>query len=616
MRHCKNLCGCVLIFIVFICLPYVSAAQTDSTPKRKTFDEYMTTRKGLFGRIAKVLMTDTTDNDHVTELQRNDIRFQRYHGKFIRSILFRRLNFGVPITDTSAPAHSALTKLANSVHRKTLERVIRNNLFFKEKDTVQPYLMADNERYLRDLPYIQDAKISVIRLYDTPDSVDVIVRTKDVLSIGVEFSSVDLNNTAVALTEENFAGHGDKIAFKTLFDNSRARKFGYGFDYIRRNIAGSFIDGYIGYENFNKDINGNKQEDAYYVKLIRPLANSYMRWTYSVEASRHETKNMYLDDSVYNSDYRYSYNTYDVWAGLNVDASFLDKYIRGQRLRGLIGLRLLSQKFDALPASFSNAYDSRFADISGVLATVSVFAQDFYKIQYIYGFGRNEDIPEGIDVGFTTGFTRKNNENRPYLGLKFQRYYFTNRQRYLNFTARVEGSIYKKNFQDVTTLLNVDFFNHLKNLGRWKQRTFLSAGIAWQVNRALNDPLFLESKFGLPEFRDEYMRGFIRTIVKTESVFFSPLSIAFFRFAPFVFYNGSIFTPTHTTFDHSKLYSSIGAGLRTRNESLIFGTLEIRAFYFPGRNPGYQNFRIQFNSNLKFKFDNQLIGRPDFIQFN
>lgn len=616
MKIRKTLYELFLIIVAFACLPFVSIAQND-TIKKKSFDEYLLTRKGLFGKIAKVLMTDTAEKmDDATNPQRNDIRFQKYKGRIIRNIQVIRLNFGIPITDTTKAVSTSLTRLSNKVHHKTLERVIENNLFFRKNDPVQPYLIADNERYLRDLPYLQDAKITVIPIPGQYDSIDVLVYTKDVLSIGAGVSSVNLNNTALSLTEENLGGWGDRISLNTLYDQSRAKKFGYGLEYIRRNISGSFADGYFGYQNFNNSISGNKEENIYYAKMIRPLANAYTRWTYALEVARHETKNMYSGDSLYYSDIRYGYNSFDVWGGLNFAVSFFDKYIRGQRLRGLTGLRYLTQKFDAAPAIYKDVYDPRYANITGVLASISVFALDFYKTQYIYGFGRNEDIPEGIDIGLTTGWTRKQSQNRPYLGIKFERYYFTTNKHYFDFTIRAEGSLYKKKFEDITVLGNVDFFNRLKKLGRWKQRTFLSAGIARQINSVLNEPLFLESRYGLPEFRNGNMGGYLRATVKGESVFYMPGSFASFRFAPFVFYNTSLFTPEHKSFAQSRLYTSLGGGIRTRNESLIFGTLELRAYYFPRKNFNNESFKIDFNTNLKFKYNSQLVKRPDFIQAN
>jgi hypothetical protein len=104
--------------------------------------------------------------------------------------------------------------------------------------------------------------------------------------------------------------------------------------------------------------------------------------------------------------------------------------------------------------------------------------------------------------------------------------------------------------------------------------------------------------------------------VKGESVFYTPGSFASFRFAPFVFYNTSLFTPQHKNFAQSRLYTSLGGGLRSRNESLIFGTLELRAYFFPRKNFNNESFKIEFNTDLKFKYNSQLIRRPEFIQAN
>ena len=615
MNILKNFYASSLIIFLLIGLPYLTAAQED-TIKKRSFDEYLLTRKGMFGKLAKVLMTDTSKENDETIVQRNDIRFQKYSGKIIRHILIRRLDFGIPMNDTDKHVTTFLTRISNKVHHKTTARVIENNLFFKEHDTIQPFLLADNERYLRNLPYLRDAKINVIRLQRIPDSVDIIIHTKDVLSLGAEVSSVDINNTDVAFTEENLAGMGDKVTIKTLYDRTRTKNFGYGLEYTRRNIGGTFIDGYAGYDNFNKTIYGNKEETSYYIGLIRPLVNSYIRWTYGLEISRHQTQNLYSGDSVYTFDKRYNYNNFDIWARLNVNAAFLNKYLPGQRLRTLAGLRLLSQNFDVLPLRYNNIYDPRFADVTGVLGSFLLLSQDFYKVQYIYGFGRNEDVPAGLAIEVTPGYIRKNNENRPYLGMKFERYYFTAKQRYLDFTLRTEASLYRRKLEDITLFGNIDFFNRLKNIGQWKQRTFLSAGYARQINSVLDPPLLLESKYGLPEFRNGYTGGNTRATFKCESVFYSPLSIASFRFAPFLFYNASYFTPINNITNKNTWYSSVGAGLRTRNESLIFGTLEVRGYYFPRKNYNSQGFKIEINSNLKYKYDPQLAGRPDFIQVN
>ncbi len=48
--------------------------------------------------------------------------------------------------------------LLNKTHVNTNERIIRKNLLFSAGDTISPLTLSDNERILRDLPFINDAQ--------------------------------------------------------------------------------------------------------------------------------------------------------------------------------------------------------------------------------------------------------------------------------------------------------------------------------------------------------------------------------------------------------------------------------------------------------------------------
>ncbi len=153
-------------------------------------------------------------------------------------------------------------------------------------------------------------------------------------------------------------------------------------------------------------------------------------------------------------------------------------------------------------------------------------------------------------------------------------------------------------------------------MGKWKQRTFITAGITTQLHKELNEPLLLESQYGLPEYENINLGGDHRLTVKAETVFYNNWSFFSFRFAPFIFGNTTLLTPQGQSVIQTNLYNTIGAGIRSRNESLVFGTLELRAFFFPGKNFNGERFRIDFNTNVKFKYTSQFIRRPQFIMIN
>jgi hypothetical protein len=603
--------------LAMVMLTFSLQAQTDTT-KRQGIDSFLLTRPGIIGDLAKNLFTDTSQEAPVTGVQRNDRPFQRYRNRIIRNIYIQPLDFGVSLGDTTKAFKNSLTRLANNMHRKSRNFVIRKNLFFRENDRLHPFLMADNERHLRDQEYLQDARILVRSVPGSRDSVDVTVLTKDVFSIGGRFRMHNISSVSTEIREDNLAGIGDRLALRLLYDHDRRKRLGLGTEYIARNIAGSFIDGYAGILNFRDAFNsGNEEETSTYLRFIKPLVNPYMRWTYALDISHNYTDNMYNTDSLYQSDWQYEYFSTDAWAALNMSA---DNLLRNKsyenRLRKLVGIRFFQQRFGLMPTRFEGGYNWRYADVTALLASFTIFRQDYYKTQYIYGFGRNEDVPEGIDISLTTGWTKKAGRERPYMGLDFQRYYFTGTEHYFSYTARAGAYLHSKNVEDVDVLLNLDYFSNLRQLGRWKQRTFLGVGIGRQINKGLNQPLFIRNGFGLPEFDNGELPGDTRIALRSEGVFFSPWNFINFRFAPFIFGNAAMFTPEGNKFSDSKLLSSVGAGIRTRNEALIFGTLELKGYYFPRKNFLNESFRVEFNSNVRFRYNRQFIKRPEFVQVN
>ena len=74
--------------------------------------------------------------------------------------------------------------------------------------------------------------------------------------------------------------------------------------------------------------------------------------------------------------------------------------------------------------------------------------------------------------------------------------------------------------------------------------------------------------------------------------------------------------PDHVGFKESVWYSAIGAGVRTRNENLVFGTIELRGFYFPRTTLHMSSFKVEINTNIRFKYNSTFIRRPDFVLTN
>ena len=416
-----------LLTVIAICATLCALAQKDSIPENK-LDSLLLRQKGLLGQLAQNLMTDTGSEGDI-DLQRADLPFVKLAGRVIRKIIIQPLDFGISIGDTSKFINNRLTRLADAFHHNTRPFVVRNHLFFRESDRLSPFLMGNNERYLRDLPFLQEAFISVKAVRGTQDSVDVTVFTKDVLSIGGGIELHNSKSVGIHVEEDNFGGWGDRLKFLALYDQQRQDRFGFGAEFIKRNIAGSFIDGSAGYLNFNKTFHtGITEEKLTFVRFIKPLVNPYMHFTYGLTAETHSTSNLFNTDSFYNEAHKYKYRTYDAWGGWNLSNNNIGSENEFSRLRYLVGGRVLDQRFFDKPLLYGTKYDYRFADVFAALGSVSVFKLNYYKTRYIYGFGRREDIPEGLEASVTTGYTKKEKRERAYAAVAFQRYHLTKKR--------------------------------------------------------------------------------------------------------------------------------------------------------------------------------------------
>ena len=279
--------------------------------------------------------------------------------------------------------------------------------------------------------------------------------------------------------------------------------------------------------------------------------------------------------------------------------------------------------YNQLPQKVLDSFDYRYANIRGVLGSFIVFKQNFYRANFIYGFGRNEDVPQGFNVSLVAGWVIKkdsisNSERkRPYYGIDATMSRYNDRGFYSNYTFRLGGYRNLGSWEDVNLLMYVEHFSKRVVLSDlWYFREFINFGFTKQFSRVLNQPLYLRSVYGLPYFSNGTINAQTRISMTTESVFYNMRKFWGFRFAPLAFTGLCLIQPNDMRFNQSDLYSAVGAGVRTRNENLIFGTIELRAYYFPRTVPGMNDFKVEINTNLQFKYNSTYIRKPDFIIAN
>lgn len=556
---------------------------------------------------------DTAVQNTVLNAKSED-EFICFGGKIIRHINYSQYGFDRNFIDTSRRITSFAARAARTLHSKTKSWVVASNLFFKENQALDPYIIADNERYLRTLDFLQDARILVFSLPGTDDSVDIEVVTKDLFSIKVDVDNSGITSGKLRIRESNFLGMGQQIGGAILYDPARAN-MGYDVQFSKNNIGGTFIHGTVAYSNTNSGHNiGLENEESYFLRLARPLPSPYYRIAGGLEAITSHSVNVYNRNDTFFTRYRYNY--LDIWAGYNL---FLDDILAGDsrnRERKFLSLRYMHQDFTDLPERYRNNYDFTYNSKKAVLGQLTFFKQDFVKTQYIYGFGITEDVPYGYNVSVVGGFWQQRDLRRPYTGVNIDYYRAKSEGAFCQLYLKAGGFFHQHEFQDASILAGLSYFSKVYFAGNAKIRQYIRATYTELFNRVTYQPLRIDNGYGIRELGTDTLYGAQRVSLQTETIVFTNFRFEGFKFAPFAFADISMLRGEGLRLNKADIYTGLGGGIRTRNENLIFGTIELKAVYFPRITPGGTNFKISLNSDIRYRYNSNYITAPDIAQLN
>jgi len=559
---------------------------------------------------------DTIDESKLL-LAKSEEAYYRYAGRYVRHIIIAQMGFEKKLSDTTSFLVTAGTKIYNHLHVNTRDWVIRDNMFIKEGEEVNPYEIADNERYLRTLDFIQDVRILLKPVKGHRDSVDLIVVSKDLFTITGSIDASGVQNVKATGADANFLGMGQRLQFSTLWAQGRDPAMGFEALYRKQSIARTFINATIAYSQINNGrIDGREQEDVYYLQLDRPLVSPYSHFAGGLIVSHNQSTNVYRKpDSVF---YDYAYNIYDGWMGYNIGSKLLP---HGQtpisaRNRIFIAARYYNIHYEKSPLQVGDNFDPIYNSKKAILGSVTFFRQDFYKTQYVYGFGTTEDLPYGYSVTGTAGWTKQLDLERPYLGINLNRYIASGAGEFYQFFAQGGGFYHQGQSQDAVVLLGGSIFSRLVEFDRLKLRQYFRFSYTRMFNRVTSAPLRINNQYGLNDWGPDSVMGDRRINVYTEFVLFTNYKVLGFRMAPFVYGNAVFMTPEQQPIGKSDVYTGFGGGIRTNNQNLIFGTVELKLMYFPRTAYGQKEFRITLNSNIRFRYPSSYVTAPDVVQYN
>ena len=602
-RYIHDSMKCIAISFILLA-PLLLNAQ-DSTRKKSKLKE-------LANDIYRSFFITRKKTEDSVFFQRSENSFQPYAGKAIRNIIVRKLPFGQNILDTSERIMGTISRIANNLQTGTKPFIVEQFVFVKEGETLGPYRLADNERLFRQLDFIKDSRIRVVALPNNPDSVDIYVIVRDVFSIGGKADASGINELSATVYDANLFGRAQRINYTLLLDKNRKPKFGSDVLFRKYNIGGSFINVDVGYSTINRGISlGNENENSVFLKLERPVYTPSSKFAGGIETSWNQSINRYRKPDSLFLDYKYMLA--DFWVGYNIGRPTASDYKNKRedsRRRKFVAVRYFEQHYDRQP--YSLFYKYLYANKQFMLGEFNWYKLNFYKTNYIYGFGITEDIPVGFSRKIIAGYSRIDSLKRLYLGWQYDHWLVTSNENFFNYTVALGTYYHKGSLQDNTLFFNLNWFSHLFSFNRFKLRQYANISYAGITTFRALDKLYLNNDFGLQKFTTDSAYGVQRFTAGLETDIFTRWQIFGFRIGFFAFGKLSNLSKEHVTLFKGDYYTAFGGGFRMRNENLIFGTIEGKFNWFPRTVDNVDNIKITLSGNIRFKFPESFVQGPWF----
>jgi hypothetical protein len=506
--------------------------------------------------------------------EKSELDFENFQGKKIGNITFIKLKpFGQTINDTINRSEGWLEKTANAIHVNTSDRVLSSHLLFKKGDLVDPFVFSDNERLIRELSFIEDVKIILTERKENSDVVDVVVMTKDVLSIAFFVEISDVNSGKLELWDRNIFGSGKEIQSNIYWDSDRTGLWGFEAFYSVRNILGSFVDSKILYQNlFDRDYFG--------LELSRKFYTPNTKYAGGFSAGKTNSfKNVLLADTGYSMQ-AVDFKRSDLWLGRSFAINQANS-LRARRLNLTFSSRFYLEEFSRRPEVQQNFF-YEFHNKKVWLNSVSFTSRSFYQSNLIYSYGRTEDIPNGWMANLTLGREFGEFSNRTYTSASFSAGDYVLDFGYLYVMSAWGGFFQTKDdFQQGVLNLQFSYFTNLFIFGQLKFRHFVRLNYLQGINRFDMERININDKQGIRGLIENSIYGQKKLTLNLESVTFTPYQLFGFKIVGFGFADFALIGPESSKFIDLDSYSGLGFGFRFRNERLVFPTLQFRFGFYP-----------------------------------
>jgi len=549
----------------------------------------------LYKFLVRPPAQDVYDSDSVV---RSEQYFIPHTGKTIRRIRVSHVALlDGTVTDTTQKNITKIGSFFSNLHTDTRTSLILDNLLFKQGDKVKPYLIADSERILRELDFIEDARIHLLNDPENEREVNATVVIKDRLPWNVNLKFSSFSNFNFRLGNRNLLGTGNQIWGAYVRNSHEVPNNGYEFLFESRYLWNAFT-------RVTLELADNWNEQKKIGRISKDFVSPAIKYggEIAIGEEGHRATPVFLDSML---EYDVKYKFQDVWAARAFTLPGIT-----HRKTMMFGLRYLHHDFIKRPEVAIDS-NERYHNRHLWLSSLSVQKFNYLKTRYILAYGITEDVPVGYTYGLLYGKDYNEFETRDYWGGQIRAANYFPTSGYFLFTGQAGTFWNGEEFKNAIIKLRFGYFSPLIQMGRTNIRNFVQ--LTYNIGDNLSPPETFNIENYIHGLTGTRTHGNIIFAGQVESVWFLPWYIYGFRLASFYSLDMGLVQENREGAGIQDFITGIGGGFRIRNESLVVRTLEIGVTYFPVTLPGSPHWSVDFTFSLPILFEGLLSFKPEII---
>ncbi|MEO8146485.1 MAG: hypothetical protein ABI723_02550 [Bacteroidia bacterium] len=554
------------------------------------------------------------------------------NGKIVGNIYFRRFDpFGYDMDDSLLSQQTNGSMFFNNLHVTTKEWVLRNALNMQSGEVINSAKLAFEENYIRDLNYIKDCRIlPVFREYCINDSmcfyldtIDFMIVTQDVWTI---VPSITINR--VPKFDDTFNGQIDKAYYETKY---RVRMQDYNLAGMGHQLAGTF------YHN-GKQSPPDAYRASYYIPVFtKAQATLYVQYdifpeqkSFSAQFNRNfitpvtrygyglttNVSNIYgdvINDTLQRYVQPVKISIQDAWAGRAFKLNFLPADVSA-KTRAILSMRYFTLA-NITPLNTVTDSTLQYRNNFAVLGSIGITTRSYFRDVLVYGFGRTENIPNGISVAFSGGYNKVSGNNLVLTQFTAAGGRYLKGNGYFYFSSSILGYTGNNRLTDMSFQLTANHFSHLYKLGQCRLRLFYATQFIFFENDIYKRYTNLDGSNGIRGKGSEYWTGTKKLRFSFESVLFTPLQVAGFNFNFYSFLDAGIINNRYTSLFKNSLYEGLGLGLRIRNDHFVMNVIQVQFGLYPNMPMDVSSTKFSAGSVSQYKLSDFTINKPALFDY-